>query len=70
MLTRENECVDCGRPCLGSACPYKSVIHKYCDCCGEEVKRLYYYRGEQMCEDCILEFTLNELREVRDDDGI
>lgn len=54
MIKRENECVDCGLPCLGSSCPNRNVIRIYCDKCGEEGK-IYHYDGEHLCIDCIEE---------------
>lgn len=53
MKRVENECVDCGLPCLGSSCPYRNVIRFYCDRCGEEVK-LYHYNSEEICGECLL----------------
>ena len=54
MISIENECVDCGLPCLYTACPYYKVIHFYCDCCDEEVEDLYWFGSKQLCVDCIL----------------
>ena len=48
----ENECVDCGLPCLGSSCPYRNVIRYYCDRCGEETT-LYHFENEELCIGCI-----------------
>ena len=53
MRVTENECVDCGRPCLGNACPNRNVTRFYCDRCGNETK-LYHYDGEELCIDCII----------------
>lgn len=53
MKRVENDCVDCGLPCLDS-CPYRSVIHYYCDECGNE-DTLYKFDGEELCLDCVLE---------------
>lgn len=59
MKVTENECVDCGLPCLNS-CPYKNVTRFYCDRCGYEGK-LRHYENEQLCEDCLLkEFDVVE----------
>lgn len=52
MIEVTNECVDCGKPCLGNACPYKRVTRFCCDRCGEE-GALYHYDGEELCIDCI-----------------
>ena len=54
MIKVENECVDCGLPCLGSACRYSRVTRYYCDECGEETE-LYHFEGEELCIDCIID---------------
>jgi hypothetical protein len=54
MKTVENECVNCGLPCLGSSCPNRNVIHFYCDECGEE-EVLYDFDGDELCIECIKE---------------
>lgn len=59
MIKKENECVDCGLPCLGSSCPNRNVIRIYCDKCGDEGK-IYHYDGEHLCISCI-EDTLEEV---------
>ena len=59
MIKKENECVDCGLPCLGSSCPNRNVIRIYCDKCGDEGK-IYHYDGEHLCIGCIEE-TLKEV---------
>ena len=62
MIKHENDCVDCGLPCMGSTCPLRNVVHIYCDECGEE-GRIYHFDGRQLCIDCIAE----ELDEVEAD---
>lgn len=52
MRRLENDCVDCGMPCIGYSCPYRNVTHFYCDDCGEE-EQLYEFDGEELCIDCI-----------------
>ena len=52
MIEYENECCDCGLPCLGDSCPMTHVAHYYCDECGEETK-LYEYDDRQLCLSCI-----------------
>lgn len=60
MKKIENECIDCGLPCIGNSCPYRSVTRFYCDKCGKEDK-LYYYDHEELCADCLLkEFEVVE----------
>ena len=54
MIRYENDCVDCGQPCLGIACPHHKVPHYYCDECGEETDLYYFgFDGEELCLDCI-----------------
>lgn len=54
MRKIENDCVDCGLPCLGNSCPKRNVPHFYCDKCGEE-NDIYHYEDKQLCIDCIVE---------------
>ena len=56
MVKYESECVGCStifHNCMGSACPYNSVPHFYCDECGDDVEELYEFDGEELCIDCI-----------------
>lgn len=53
MVVYENECVDCGLPCLGDACPYRKVPHYYCDKCKAEETLYDTYDGE-LCAACVL----------------
>lgn len=55
MITYTNECVDCGKPCLGRACPNSHVAHFKCDGCGDEVgeDELFDYDDKALCIDCI-----------------
>ena len=50
----ENQCCDCGLPCLGSSCPYKKVPIWYCDECGDEGITLYEVDGKEVCEHCAI----------------
>ena len=52
MTKIENECVDCGLPCLGDSCPYRNVVRYYCDKCKEE-ETLYHFDGDELCINCI-----------------
>lgn len=54
MKRTENECVNCGLPCLGMGCPYANVTRFYCDKCGEE-EQLYYFNDGEYCLNCIEE---------------
>lgn len=48
-----NECVDCGKPCIGILCPYRNVERFFCDSCDSEGV-LYEYDGEEICLDCVI----------------
>lgn len=50
----ENQCVDCGLPCLGEGCKYYSVPVWSCDKCGDECVDLYDVDGYEVCEYCAL----------------
>ena len=52
LKVTENECVNCGLPCLGDKCRYRNVVHCYCDDCHSEEK-LYYFDGRELCLCCI-----------------
>lgn len=52
MHITETECVSCGLPCMGSACPYHSVTRYYCDKCGDETT-LYHFEDQELCISCI-----------------
>ena len=55
MVKYENECVDCGKPCLGTACPNRRVKHLYCDYCNQEVNTLYEFgQYDEICGECLL----------------
>lgn len=55
MKSIENECVNCGLPCLGYRCPNRNVVRYYCDDCKQEVQQLYRYNGVELCLDCIID---------------
>ena len=62
MTRYESDCVSCGLPCLGTACPHYRVLVMTCDRCGEETDTLYYGRsGDELCAGC----ALKELEKVR-----
>lgn len=50
----EDQCVDCGLPCLGANCPNMGVAIWYCDECGDEGVDLYEVDGKEVCEYCAL----------------
>lgn len=54
MIRTENECVNCGLPCRGEACPNTKVTRVYCDECGDE-GRIYHFEGQHLCINCIEE---------------
>lgn len=51
----EDQCCDCGLPCLGDSCKNRNVPIWYCDKCGAEDEDLYEYEGQELCLDCIRE---------------
>ena len=53
MIAIENDCVDCGLPCIYEACRYYKAVHYYCDRCQDETT-LYVWGNEQLCFECIL----------------
>ena len=56
MVTREDRCVGCTGGLYGCVyCTLKNSIVLTCDCCSEEVDKLYWFDGQQYCEDCVLE---------------
>lgn len=64
MIKYEDECVDCGKPCLGDSCPNRKVPHTYCDECGDEADELRELDGEQLCTACLCaRFLLVEVTE-------
>ena len=53
MKRTENECCDCGRPCMGESCPYWKVTRYYCDRCGEELDEVFVDDdGRELCDCC------------------
>ena len=53
MIKHENQCVDCGLPCIREACRYYDAKVYICDNCKCEDETLYYYDDEQLCIECI-----------------
>lgn len=58
MIKKESDCVGCGLPCWGNACPHYEVITLICDKCGCEADELYKYYTDgfimkQLCLDCM-----------------
>lgn len=53
-VVKENECVDCGLPCLGDACPNRNRIHKYCDVCDDKYDKVWKYENTVYCKDCLI----------------
>ena len=51
----ESQCVDCGFPCRYEACRYYKVRVLDCDNCHDEVDKLYWLDGMELCESCVLE---------------
>lgn len=73
MQRYENDCVGCPPEmgCLGSSCPYKDVLHYYCDNCGEEIYEDEPFTSDgsdELCEKCYKEIT-GEEDEDEDEDN-
>lgn len=62
MIAYENQCVDCGLPCLGYGCKYRKVEVRYCDRCKSD-NAVYEFDGEDLCADCAEEV----IKEIFDD---
>ena len=65
-IRKIDNCVGCSTVfgnCQGSACPYYPYETVVCDECEEEpyedeqsgCKHLYYYNGEWLCRECLLD---------------
>ena len=57
----ENECCDCAvpsYPCVGSYCPRRNVLRVYCDVCGDQADKMYAVGDDDVCEDCLCEYLL------------
>lgn len=52
MIKYENQCVNCGLPCIYEACRYYKVPVCYCDACDEEYAE-YKVEDEDLCEYCV-----------------
>ena len=59
MRRIENDCCGCatpGYPCLGNACPLRSVEYVDCDKCEEDISNEFFkYDNKELCTDCLLE---------------
>ncbi|MFG6393147.1 MAG: hypothetical protein K1W24_02990 [Lachnospiraceae bacterium] len=51
----ENQCVDCGLPCMYGACRNYNVKVLECDCCNDEVDKLYIVGDKELCAECALD---------------
>lgn len=65
MRTLENQCVDCGLPCIGNSCRYKNVSVYYCDNCDNEGAE-YRIDSKDLCKDCAKSY----IKEAFDDLGL
>ncbi len=71
MKKRVSDCVDCGLPCLGRACPHNSVELVLCDFCLDnhtETDAEYVLDGIDLCEDCFYDAILNYIKEMTIDE--
>ena len=58
MIVTENQCVDCGLPCLGVSCPHLNVPVRYCDEC-ETDSPCYHIDGIDLCKHCAEKYMQN-----------
>ena len=58
MIAYENQCVDCGLPCLGNSCPHRNVQVVECDTCHDYAQ--YNIDGEDFCEKCARKMLAKE----------
>lgn len=56
MIKTISGCVDCGRPCMGHACPNYEVEVYACDDCESTEKDLYDIDGDLYCSECVLSY--------------
>lgn len=56
MTRIESHCVGCNIPC-DPCCELDAVECYYCDCCGEEVGRLFDFEGAELCGDCVIKMV-------------
>lgn len=63
MLKIENQCVDCGLPCLGDSCKNRNTRVFYCDYCGDEGAG-YRIDGEDFCGRCIQAYVDSVFHEL------
>lgn len=61
MTRTEDECVNCGLPCLGNRCPNRNVTRFYCDECGAEADpdELYIDENDELCKECLIERVID-----------
>ena len=63
MVKIENQCVDCGLPCMGKQCPYMNVETVICDSCGSQEGQ-YRINGKDYCESCAAEFLREDFESL------
>ena len=70
MIIYKSGCVDCGLPCIGTACKYHSEAHYYCDDCRCEIEHydeVYELYGMHYCPKCARQYEEFD-DEFKDDD--
>ena len=60
----KSDCVDCGFPCIGTACPYYCCMYLKCDNCNHTVDDLYELDNDDVCRDCYDKAIQKELYEA------
>lgn len=67
MVDTRDECVHCGLPCLGNACPNRSVTHYICDECGAECDPDELYIDDdnaELCRECLIDRVIERTETV------
>ena len=72
MIRSEEDCVECGKPCMASCPLYRPHRHYYCDVCGQErdPADLNEIDGVHVCSDCLRGYLEDKeiIRRVNDDE--
>ncbi|MEE8806872.1 MAG: hypothetical protein SOI44_00460 [Lactimicrobium sp.] len=72
MIRYEEDCVECGKPCMTSCPLYRPHRHYYCDVCGNEFDRedLTNVDGVHVCGDCLIGYLEKKgiIGRIDDDD--
>lgn len=65
MTKIENQCVECGLPCIQTACPWTHVEVHYCDEC-QKSEADYKVGENEYCSSCVDKLLNEQLRNIFD----